>query len=70
MDEAIGESSSARKAGKKRDWQGCWSHASRALEVGPNSVELRDLRVECATELEDGEAVYADLRCVEREPIT
>jgi DnaJ family protein C protein 3 len=36
-------------------------HATKALETGPNSADLRELRVRCATELGDVEAVYGDL---------
>lgn len=39
-------------------------HATKALEVGPNSAALRRLRVQCATELGDIDAVYGDLRWV------
>jgi DnaJ family protein C protein 3 len=37
-------------------------HSTRALEVGLNSAELREIRVACATELGDVDAVYGDLR--------
>lgn len=40
----------------------CVDHATKALEAGPNSAELRELRLECSTEMGDVEAVYGDLR--------
>jgi DnaJ family protein C protein 3 len=36
-------------------------HVSKALEVGPNSLELRELRLRCVTELGDIAAIYGDL---------
>lgn len=54
----------ARQNSKKKQWQGCVDHATRALETGPNSAEMRELRVECATQLGDIEAVYGDLTYV------
>ncbi|WRT65155.1 uncharacterized protein IL334_002098 [Kwoniella shivajii] len=58
---ATGASKSAHKAAKSKDWNVCVDHATKALEVGPNSSELRELRVKCATELGDVQAVYGDL---------
>ncbi|WVQ97716.1 hypothetical protein IAU59_004830 [Kwoniella sp. CBS 9459] len=58
---AVGASSSAHKASKNKNWAVCVDHASKALEVGPNSADLRELRVACATELGDVQAVYGDL---------
>ncbi|WVQ68839.1 uncharacterized protein L199_007048 [Kwoniella botswanensis] len=58
---AAGASKSAHKARKNKEWHVCVDHATKALEVGPNSAELRELRVECATELGDVQAVYGDL---------
>ncbi|WWC67535.1 uncharacterized protein I206_101444 [Kwoniella pini CBS 10737] len=58
---AAGASKSAHKARKNKDWNVCVDHATKALEVGPNSGGLRELRVECATELGDVQAVYGDL---------
>lgn len=59
---ALGASKSAHKAAKGKKWQQCVQDATKALEVGPNSGSLRLLRIECATELGDVEAVYGDLR--------
>lgn len=61
---AAAASAAAHKAEKSRKWDGCAEHATKALETGPNSAELRELRVRCATELGDVEAVYGDLRWV------
>ncbi|GFZ49009.1 hypothetical protein JCM24511_06758 [Saitozyma sp. JCM 24511] len=61
---AAAASAAAHKAEKSRKWDGCVEHATKALETGPNSAELRELRVRCATELGDVEAVYGDLRWV------
>jgi DnaJ family protein C protein 3 len=58
---AAAASAAAHKAEKSRKWDGCVEHATKALETGPNSAELRELRVRCATELGDVEAVYGDL---------
>lgn len=52
---------SAQDASSSSKWQVCVDHASRALEVGPNSLELRELRIRCTTELGDIAAVYGDL---------
>jgi DnaJ family protein C protein 3 len=52
---------SAEAAAGSSNWQVCVDHASRALEVGPNSLELRELRIRCTTELGDVAAVYGDL---------
>ncbi|WVQ83932.1 hypothetical protein IAT38_006076 [Cryptococcus sp. DSM 104549] len=59
----VGEAAgvSAHKAAKQEKWVVCVDHATKALEVGPNSADLRRLRVECATELGDVNAVYGDL---------
>lgn len=39
-------------------------HATKALEVGPNSVEMREVRLACNEEMGDVDAVYGDLRYV------
>jgi DnaJ homolog subfamily C member 3 len=52
----------ARKANKSSKWQVCVDEATKALDVGPNSVELREIRVRCAEGLGDVEAVIGDLR--------
>jgi DnaJ family protein C protein 3 len=52
----------AYTAAKKKKWEECVHSATRALEVGPNSAKLRELRVECNTEMGDAEGAYADLR--------
>jgi DnaJ family protein C protein 3 len=52
----------ARKAHKKSQHQACVEHATRALEVGPNSLELREIRLDCEEGLGDVDAVIGDLR--------
>ncbi|KAK1926612.1 putative Co-chaperone [Papiliotrema laurentii] len=59
--QASAASKSAHKSAKGKHWQACVDHATKALEVGPNSVEMRQLRVECSTQLGDVEAAYGDL---------
>ena len=59
---AAKEEKSARAAAKARKWEDCVSHATRALETGPNSAKLRELRVECNTQMGEAEGAYADLR--------
>ena len=59
---ASAASASATKAAKRKDWMVCVDQMTKALEVGPNAAESRELRVVCATELGDVEAVYGDLR--------
>ncbi|WVR04336.1 hypothetical protein IAU60_001336 [Kwoniella sp. DSM 27419] len=54
-------SKSAHKAAQSRNWAVCVDHSTKALEFGPNSKDLRELRVTCATELGDSQAVYGDL---------
>ncbi|WWD21936.1 hypothetical protein CI109_106424 [Kwoniella shandongensis] len=61
VDVAIGASKSAHKAAQMKNWVICVDHSTKALELGPNSAELRELRVQCATELGDVDAVYGDL---------
>jgi DnaJ family protein C protein 3 len=61
---AAAESVSARAAAKSKNWDGCLEHATNSLEVGPNSIEMRELRVECALEKGNIMAVHGDLRCV------
>ncbi|WWC87303.1 uncharacterized protein L201_002191 [Kwoniella dendrophila CBS 6074] len=58
---AAAASKSAHNAKQSKDWHVCVDHATKALEVGPNSSELRELRLDCATELGDVQAVYGDL---------
>ncbi|XAO21437.1 hypothetical protein I312_100188 [Cryptococcus bacillisporus CA1280] len=59
----VGEAAekSALQAFEKGRWQVCVDHSTKALEVGPNSERLRQLRVNCATELGDVNMVYGDL---------
>jgi len=52
---------SAESAASSGEWQICVDHASKALEVGPNSLELRELRLRCVTELGNVVAIYGDL---------
>jgi DnaJ family protein C protein 3 len=52
---------SAESAAASGEWQICVDHASKALEVGPNSLELRELRLRCVTELGNVVAIYGDL---------
>jgi len=54
--------SSARNASERQDWAVCVDHATKALEVSPNSAGLRELRLGCETEMGDVNAVYGDLR--------
>ena len=61
MKVAVAEKKAAHKAAGKKQWEACVQHSSRALEIGPSSVELRELRVECATEMGDLDTTYADL---------
>ncbi|KAI9635593.1 co-chaperone [Dioszegia hungarica] len=58
---AANAAGSARKARKSRDWPLCVQHATKALEVGPNSVEMREVRLACNEEMGDVDAVYGDL---------
>ncbi|KAK4685242.1 hypothetical protein P7C73_g4911, partial [Tremellales sp. Uapishka_1] len=51
----------AHKAARDKSWTVCVERATGALEVGPNSADLRDLRVKCSIELGDVDAVYGDL---------
>ncbi|ODN75197.1 hypothetical protein L202_06395 [Cryptococcus amylolentus CBS 6039] len=59
----VGEAAekSAVQASKQKKWQVCVDHSTKALEVGPSSTSLRQLRVDCATELGDINTVYGDL---------
>lgn len=59
---AASASKAAQKAAKGKRWSDCVEKATSALEVGPNSGSLRQLRIQCATELGDPESVFADLR--------
>lgn len=59
---AAKEEKAARAAAKSHKWGDCVAHASKALEVGPNSASLRELRVECNTEMGEAEGAYGDLR--------
>lgn len=63
---AVQESAQARKALKIKSYRACVDHATKALEVGPNSIELREVRLTCAEQLGDIDAVYGDLRYVFR----
>ncbi|GMK57774.1 hypothetical protein CspeluHIS016_0406080 [Cutaneotrichosporon spelunceum] len=47
-------------AGRKK-WDSCVEHATRAIKVGSNSEELRELRARCETERGNVEGAYADL---------
>ncbi|CAD6580379.1 MAG: hypothetical protein TREMPRED_002722 [Tremellales sp. Tagirdzhanova-0007] len=58
---ASAASTSAHKAAKSKNWVGCVEQSTKALEVAPNSAGLRELRVECCTEMGDVEAVYGDI---------
>lgn len=58
---AATEASAAHNAAKKHKWAECVEHATRAIETGPNSADLRGLRASCNTELGDYESTYADL---------
>jgi DnaJ family protein C protein 3 len=51
----------AHDAAKDGKWAECVAHATKAIEVGPNSGELRELRATCNTELGEAESAYADL---------
>lgn len=64
MGEAEIAATQARKAKKGRAYPLCVQHATRALETGPNSIEMREVRVACAEQMGDVDAVYGDLRCV------
>ena len=57
----MASAAAAKKAAGGKQWQACVDSATKALEYGPNSAGLRELRVQCATELKDVEAVYGDL---------
>lgn len=61
VDGAIIESGHARRAQSERAWGKCVEHASRALEVGISSIELRELRLACEEEAGDVDGVYGDL---------
>lgn len=56
----------ARKARKQKAYPLCVQHATKALETGPNSIEMREVRVACAEQMGDVDAVYGDLRYVAR----
>ncbi len=58
---ATNAESKAQKARKKKDWEGCVNEAGEALSVGPNSVKLREMRVECAEAMGDLDGVIGDL---------
>ena len=61
---ALTEKAATQKAARSKHWADCVQHATRALETGPNSAELRDLRVNCATQIGDLDNAYADLTWV------
>jgi DnaJ family protein C protein 3 len=64
VDAAVGEAERARRARDARAWGQCVDHASKALEVGTNSIELRELRLGCEEEAGDVDGVYGDLTWV------
>ena len=59
---ALSAITAAQRGAKNRSWAACVDQATKALEVAPNSAEIRELRLECETEMGDVEAVYGDLR--------
>lgn len=65
QEQSVGLAAAARESAERgsasKNWQVCVDHATKALEVGSNSLELRELRLGCATELGDIDAVYGDL---------
>ncbi|WOO77898.1 DnaJ subfamily C member 3 [Vanrija pseudolonga] len=61
VDTATKEENAAKSSAKKKQWTNCVVHAGKAIEVGPHSKELRELRAQCATELGDVEGAYSDL---------
>ncbi len=63
---ALGAARAARASG---DHPACVGHASRALEVGPNSVELREIRLACDEAQGNLEAVVGDLTWVFPAPL-
>lgn len=66
VDTAVSEAERARRARDARAWGQCVDHASKALEVGTNSIELRELRLACEEEAGDVDGVYGDLTWVPR----
>lgn len=54
----------ARKAKKARLPMACMEAASEAVRVATHSVELRELRAECALEAADVDQAVGDLMCV------
>ncbi|ORY23810.1 hypothetical protein BCR39DRAFT_548578 [Naematelia encephala] len=58
---ASAEKKSALAALKSNHWDRCVEHATKALEVGINSIEIREVRLKCEEELGDVDAVYGDL---------
>lgn len=61
VETATREDNVAKSSAKKQQWANCVVHAGKAIEVGPHSKELRELRAKCATELGDVEGAYSDL---------
>lgn len=61
MELASAAKASAEQAVINGNWQICVDHSTKALEVGSNSLELREMRLKCATEMGDIDAVYGDL---------
>ena len=65
QERAVGLAAAARHSAESSaasgQWEICVDHASKALEVGPNSLELRELRLRCVTALGNIVAIYGDL---------
>jgi DnaJ family protein C protein 3 len=64
LDSAIPHLKAARKAISSKAWQKAVDEATKALEVGPNSVELREIRVKGYEGAGDLEGLIGDLRFV------
>lgn len=63
---AVGEAAKslrlAKTSHKNKAYAHCVEHSTKALEVAPNSIEIRELRLACTEELGDIDAIYGDLR--------
>lgn len=66
LNTAIPHLKAARKAISSKAYQKAVDEATRALEVGPNSVELREIRVKAYEGAGDLEGLIGDLRFVPR----
>ena len=65
LQESENAAKAAKEAAKKRDWEGCVTHAGNAIMTAVAALDLRNLRVRCR--LEKGEVTEAigDLQAIQ-----